>query len=457
MSKKEEGSEPCEIVIVRRKRNGDDCHHGGVWKVAYADFMTAMMAFFLVMWLINAANEETRSQVASYFNPVKLVDTTTNPRGLQENKDSSSGDVENRELKSEATARSNESPANAFDDKQKYMERKRGPATYFSGGDIPESDLFRDPLRTLDKIAGGAPDLLKGSARPLAKPRALGAAGGEEFRDPFSPRSWESLEQILPQEAPEAVQEDARQQRDSMMAGQKRAHKGDDRPHPAMATSVEPEVKGGQVAARQQRQQQAVQTVQQQREGSRGGQSDMQGEAVKEIRNAIKRTMAAGEAAKLPAVTVRRITEGILISLTDRKGFGMFDVGSARPRPQTVRFLEQIARILKRRPGAIVIRGHTDARPFRNAHYDNWRLSTARAHMARYMLLRGGVDARRIVRVEGHADRSLADPAHPLAAKNRRIEILLMGAAGKSNSPAAAKRKQGAAKKAARKNMEAAR
>ena len=43
-------SEP-EIIIVRRRKKARHGHHGGAWKVAYADFVTAMMAFFLVMWL----------------------------------------------------------------------------------------------------------------------------------------------------------------------------------------------------------------------------------------------------------------------------------------------------------------------------------------------------------------------------------------------------------------------
>jgi flagellar motor protein MotB len=52
-----------EILIIKRGRGGgEEGHHGGVWKIAYADFMTAMMAFFLVMWLVNAANEKTKTQ-----------------------------------------------------------------------------------------------------------------------------------------------------------------------------------------------------------------------------------------------------------------------------------------------------------------------------------------------------------------------------------------------------------
>jgi chemotaxis protein MotB len=73
----------------------------------------------------------------------------------------------------------------------------------------------------------------------------------------------------------------------------------------------------------------------------------------------------------------------------------------------------------------IVVRGHTDGRPYKSATYDNWQLSTARAQMAHYMLVRGGLDEKRIDRIVGYADHLLKLPNDPLAAENRRIEILL--------------------------------
>src|SRR5512134_993065 len=76
---------PHEIIIVKHGGGDhDEGHHGGVWKIAFADFMTAMMCFFLVMWLINAANEQTKAAVASYFNPVKLVDRNSSRKGLED-------------------------------------------------------------------------------------------------------------------------------------------------------------------------------------------------------------------------------------------------------------------------------------------------------------------------------------------------------------------------------------
>jgi len=56
------------IIIKRIKKSGGG-HHGGAWKVAYADFVTAMMAFFLLLWLLNAVTEEQKKGIAQYFKP----------------------------------------------------------------------------------------------------------------------------------------------------------------------------------------------------------------------------------------------------------------------------------------------------------------------------------------------------------------------------------------------------
>ena len=61
------------IIIKRKKVVAGDGHHGGAWKVAYADFVTAMMAFFMLMWLLNATTEKQRKGIADYFAPTIAV------------------------------------------------------------------------------------------------------------------------------------------------------------------------------------------------------------------------------------------------------------------------------------------------------------------------------------------------------------------------------------------------
>jgi chemotaxis protein MotB len=60
-------------IIIKRKKIIAGGHHGGAWKVAYADFVTAMMAFFLLMWLLNATTEQQRKGVADYFSPTIAI------------------------------------------------------------------------------------------------------------------------------------------------------------------------------------------------------------------------------------------------------------------------------------------------------------------------------------------------------------------------------------------------
>ena len=62
-------SNAAPVIIKRKKIIQGGGHHGGAWKVAYADFVTAMMAFFMLMWLLNATTEKQRKGIADYFNP----------------------------------------------------------------------------------------------------------------------------------------------------------------------------------------------------------------------------------------------------------------------------------------------------------------------------------------------------------------------------------------------------
>lgn len=62
-------------VIVKRIKKGAHGHHGGAWKVAYADFVTAMMAFFLLLWLLNAVTQEQLQGISNFFTPISASKT----------------------------------------------------------------------------------------------------------------------------------------------------------------------------------------------------------------------------------------------------------------------------------------------------------------------------------------------------------------------------------------------
>ena len=64
-------------IIIKRKKVVGGGHHGGAWKVAYADFVTAMMAFFMLMWLLGATTDDQRKGLADYFAPTISIARTT--------------------------------------------------------------------------------------------------------------------------------------------------------------------------------------------------------------------------------------------------------------------------------------------------------------------------------------------------------------------------------------------
>ncbi len=397
-----------EIVIVRRSRgDGEDSHHGGVWKIAYADFMTAMMAFFLVMWLINAANEETKAAVASYFNPVKLMDRNARPKGIQDS------DEEKGKVWFERP--------DSIDAETKSSRNERDVETQ---PEREERQIFKDPYAVLAEIATDSGVLQNRSvagaggmnrAGPLT-----GAEGGEAYRDPFNPNYWTEQmdEEIFPltdsppvpppsyeksaivkadgakQEGTKIDQVSLAQRLDAGKISPEAANKASENLKPAKPTDkeIKPDISQAEIAQK--------------------------------LAAEIAKTGIANEK-NAPEVTVVPTDEGVMIQLTDKVDYGMFAVGSAKPDKRVVQVLDEIGKIIASRKGDVIISGHTDARPFKSNNYDNWRLSSARAHMAYYMLTRGGLDAKRILRIDGYADRDPKIASDPYAAQNRRIDIFL--------------------------------
>jgi flagellar motor protein MotB len=73
-----------ELIIVKRYEEEEHEHHSSAWKVAHADFMTAMMAFFLIMWLVSVTDTQTKKIISEYFNPIRLSEGKTDTKGLSE-------------------------------------------------------------------------------------------------------------------------------------------------------------------------------------------------------------------------------------------------------------------------------------------------------------------------------------------------------------------------------------
>ncbi len=81
MAKKDSKANKQGTIVIRKEEVVEAGHHGGAWKVAYADFVTAMMAFFLLMWLLNATTEDQRKGLADYFSPSNVFSHNSSGTG----------------------------------------------------------------------------------------------------------------------------------------------------------------------------------------------------------------------------------------------------------------------------------------------------------------------------------------------------------------------------------------
>ncbi|WP_319411804.1 MotB family protein [uncultured Cohaesibacter sp.] len=512
-----------ELIIIRRRYDYDaDRHHGGVWKIAHADFMTAMMAFFMVMWLISSTDEAAKKHIARYFNPVKLSAMTAFPKGLED------PDPKEQKIGTEATPPKTKLPDHSSSDEassRTAMTASSGETG--SGGmagsvgdrdggtetrrlpSFTEAEIFSDPYGVLDRIVMNDRAFSEQAKNEATSAQTadqisdpiqgqIQGQGGAAMRDPFAPLSWQlnplSLEDktiaedassanfsivgqnngdIRSQEINEAGTElkmaatmdanmDAPEDTALTMAFESAANAGAQARAAAEALKQDEHQQQGLQGESPQEDQKALTQVpapvalalakladnaveadKAQMTGLKASEADKTtsaalnaalNEALAAQVNAFKQILGAAlnEDPKPTVgqtmgkeITVTTSGDDILINVSDSANYGMFAIGSSEPTAQSIILLERIAKSLKSLKGDIIIRGHTDGRPFRSGKSDNWYLSTARAHMARFMLIRGGLDENRLLRVEGYADRALKHPDNPQADDNRRIEILV--------------------------------
>ncbi|MCF6369555.1 MotB family protein [Rhizobium halophilum] len=405
-----------EIIIVKRHRGDHDGAHGGAWKIAYADFMTAMMAFFLVMWLVNAANEETKASMASYFNPIKLSDETPAQKGIEKPVDQAEGEEQRERSQVKADQDTVGSAAATGED----LTSTSGDETNYS-----EADYFENPYSVLAEIAqevGQQANVsAKGEGGAADSGPSTGADGGEAYRDPFDPDFWTKQVQATSAEDQREVERvqaaelqlEADEQAAAIAAPQPR----DDTSLPVAPADA---AKAGKAAENFPDATSANPSIDLEKA------EDVAEELRKQIASKIQ-----GVAGKLAeGLVVTPAEGGLLVTISDQATDPMFNVGSAVPRREMVLAMERIGQVLKDRKGSVLIRGHTDGRQFKGTENDNWRLSMSRAHSAYYMLVRGGLAESRVKQVSGYADRRLQVVDDPLAAANRRIEILVQADEG---------------------------
>ncbi len=266
------------IIIKRKKVSGGDGHHGGAWKVAYADFVTAMMAFFLLMWLLNATTEQQRKGLADYFTPTVPINRISG-----------------------------------------------GGNGAFSGDSVfTESTQARNGT-------GGLPPMVEAADENAGLAPMTTSADGEK--------------------------EDQFGEVEDMLIGN-------------------------------------------------GGESMIAENAMKHV-------------------LTRQTDEGLVIEIFDLENSPLFVEGEDIPTRLLVDLARVIAEAFQLINNDVALGGHTRSEPVVVANNTVWALSTARADRMRLLLESHGVEASRMARVTGHADREVVD-FDPLSTRNNRIEIVLL-------------------------------
>ena len=362
------------ITIIRREEIIEGGHHGGAWKVAYADFVTAMMAFFLLMWLLNATTEDQRKGIADFFTPSNAM---------------------SRSLSGNGRPFGGRSP---FEDG--LLASDRGVQSLNPGKVRPtpeEDDPDINPLPVATRPPKAAADVDgqdDSAGGPTAKADGVRGAQTAKLR------------------AGGLAAEAAKVQ--SQVAGQAaflaNAAVGAPNPRrPSAAPGAAPGAAIDEAALRAEIERREAQAFEQ---------------ASQAIRAALRTDPRLAELADQLAID--ETPEGLRIQLHDEEMRPMFATGSAIILERAKLLLQSVVPILNKLPEAISISGHTDAAPFKGPDKTNWELSSERANATRRLMIETGMSETRFRSVTGNADRDPLLPADPLAAANRRIAITVL-------------------------------
>jgi chemotaxis protein MotB len=380
-------------VIIRRIVDDEDHEpHGGAWKVAYADLMTAMMAFFLLMWLLSSVDEIELKAIADYFTPNSAKQERMGGEGLLWG----------------------ESPTS---------EGIRGEPT-----EIPVEQSLEAGV-TPKEIIG--PD-------PLGGPPLVEALHDEEMSPPVSPNDFDLPEKAIAalRTAVEAAIEalempDGDSTRDEAAAEARAAlAAATDAIETAATRASERAAEVGREGVRDaglridaeaseadlMEELARLRALQQER-------ADVLENIKEEIRNKL---IADNVPELLDNLDFQLTSEGLLIQILDRDRQPLFNSGSAALGASASAIVTAISGAVSRLEYPVAISGHTDAVPYRGGdEYTNWELSTDRANSTRRLMVRSGVSLDRVSEISGMGDTDPFVVEDPFAAENRRINVLL--------------------------------
>ncbi len=381
-------------VVIKREEVVEGEGHGGAWKVAYADFVTAMMAFFLLMWLLNATTEDQRKGLADYFSPSNQLSHASSGTG-----DPFGGHT----AFDDGALVSDRGAVQAVDGSRPTSIDPTDPDAqpYAAQHGELDDDQDQGAPRTVPPPSAGSPTSPPQAALPPASPpvalsaAVLGAAGPAPA--------------VGKAPAPGMTVAGASLPADSNAPGAR----------PLLRTAS-PGTAGAVVVARGPTEAE-LRDAQERKEKAEFAQ------AAQQIRDAVRADPALAELAH--QLVIDMTPEGLRIQILDEERQPMFLLGSAAPNERAKLLLQKVTPVLVKLSQDISIAGHTDSVQFPGPDRTNWELSTERANATRRLLVEGGLPEHRVRSVTGNADRDPLVPSDPLAAANRRIAIVVLRAA----------------------------
>lgn len=383
-------------VIIKRIKKADGGHHGGAWKVAYADFVTAMMAFFLLLWLLNATTNAQKRGIADYFAPTVASKSTT----------SGSGGVLGGKSPTEPGSQvSSTAPA--------------GITTSFTPPqDFQENDDDNTPGQApnpndQNANSNGNPNAPQATSNPNGQPSGAGQANAAGQAGPTNPSSANpflpfNASSSAAQTNPYAAPPPAADQADTSTAPDQKPELGrtpEDKTNPAVDV--------GKITDKQ------FQKLKAESEEKQFEKAQF------DLQQAIQQVPDLKSLAK--NLLIDRTEEGLRIQIVDQEKSAMFDTGSTSMSAQAQKLMTLVSQAISKLPNKISITGHTDATPYSGkTDYTNWELSADRANTARRALISQGFPEARIATVVGKADTENLIKDNANDPRNRRISIVVL-------------------------------
>ena len=404
---------PAASIIIKKVQGGHGGGHGGAWKIALADMMTAMMAFFLLMWLLGATSEAQRKSIADYFKP------TPKSRIQMGQLAGSNGILGGRSILDPEGMPSAAFQNSLLDvaspqDTEGGKDRDKGPET--------------DPAKQSEKpgeAKGGT-----GEGDKAGGPAEGNKAGGQNAQNQQANAQGGQGQGAADGKGGAGQGAQGQSGQGQAGAGQGgSAQAGANKGQGSQASNLS----AGQAGAQgQNAQDQAGAGQGGNGQGSGTGQkgsgqsdsktfSDVQQELL--IRLSEDKNLAALK----EQVKFVQDKDGLRIEIIDKADFAMFSLGTNKLQPRAQALLEAVAKTVADLPNKVYVRGHTDGFGFSNneSKNNNWALSAERADSTRQLLEKMGVPSDRITRIEGVADKQPFNSGDPYDPRNRRISITL--------------------------------